>query len=71
MVGWGRDDKGNKMSSTPRVMEIPIVSTEECIQSHSEFVFLTSTSTLCAGAKDGKLCCILMIFILNELFLRL
>ncbi|XP_054281031.1 serine protease gd-like [Macrosteles quadrilineatus] len=54
VVGWGRDGKGNKMSPIPRVMEIPIVSTEECVQSHNEFVFLTSSSTLCAGAKDGR-----------------
>ncbi|KAG8277454.1 hypothetical protein J6590_041620 [Homalodisca vitripennis] len=53
VVGWGKDNLGNKMSPTPRLLEIPIVSTEECVGSHSEFFFLTSSTTLCAGAKDG------------------
>lgn len=44
------------MSATPRTLEIPIVSTEECVDSHSEFFYFTSPTTLCAGSKNGEYC---------------
>lgn len=66
VVGWGKDNVAGKMSPIPRIMQLPLVSTEECIRSHSQFYYLTSNTTLCAGAKNGKLCSWLLLVVKDK-----
>ncbi|KAG8236527.1 hypothetical protein J437_LFUL015801, partial [Ladona fulva] len=53
VVGWGRDEHGNKVSSIPRLASIPIVSQEECLRSGQSYAYLTSNRTFCAGFRNG------------------
>nr|CAD7424928.1 unnamed protein product [Timema monikensis] len=53
VVGWGRDENGNKVTPKPRMAQIPIVTQEECLRSKNDFVFLTSNRTFCAGSRNG------------------
>lgn len=49
VVGWGKDEFGNLVSSEPRVVEFPIVSEEDCLWSNAAFREITSNRTFCAG----------------------
>lgn len=54
--GWGgvrSEDIG-----TPRVLTLPIVSTESCRASNQVYHFVTSDMTLCAGYRNGTNPCI-------------
>jgi Trypsin len=53
VVGWGRDDSGEG-AMTPKSIEMPVVSTEECLISDISFLKITSNRTLCVGEKNGK-----------------
>ncbi|XP_063218551.1 serine protease gd-like isoform X2 [Bacillus rossius redtenbacheri] len=54
VVGWGRDEKGNQVTATPRMVRIPVVSQEDCLRSQPDFVLFTSSRTLCAGFRNGS-----------------
>lgn len=49
VVGWGRDENGQLVTTEPRLVNMPIVSTETCRSSNPEFLTYTSETTLCAG----------------------
>lgn len=53
VFGWGMDGLGNKVTATPKLANMPIVSQEECLRSKIDFVFLTSNRTFCAGLRNG------------------
>ncbi|XP_059616531.1 uncharacterized protein LOC132261647 [Phlebotomus argentipes] len=53
VVGWGRDEKGNLVTYLPKRTQIPLVSTQECINSRDDFATLTSARTICGGWRDG------------------
>lgn len=54
VVGWGFDETGVATEELTLV-EMPIVDTETCIRSYSEFfVKFTSEYTYCAGYRDGR-----------------
>jgi secreted trypsin-like serine protease len=54
VAGWGRDESG-KSAGTPSVIEMPVVSSLECLtEDPLTFLKLTSNRTLCVGEKDGK-----------------
>lgn len=53
VVGWGFDETGVATEELSLV-EMPVVDTETCIRSYSEFfVRFTSEYTYCAGYRDG------------------
>ncbi|KAL0818500.1 hypothetical protein ABMA28_008955 [Loxostege sticticalis] len=53
VVGWGFDDTGVATEELSLV-EMPVVKTETCIRSYSEFfVRFTSEYTYCAGYRNG------------------
>lgn len=52
VVGWGKDES-NKISKSPKLAVLPIVSQEECLRSKQDFYYLTFNTTLCAGARNG------------------
>ncbi|CAB3365307.1 Hypothetical predicted protein [Cloeon dipterum] len=54
VIGWGRDENGNQVSSEPKLVSLPIVSQEECLRSHRNFYYITSNTTFCAGKRDGS-----------------
>ncbi|KAK6621260.1 hypothetical protein RUM43_011566 [Polyplax serrata] len=53
VFGWGTNGLGTKVTSTPKLAVMPIVSQEECLRSNMEFLFLTTNRTLCAGFRNG------------------
>lgn len=53
VVGWGSDGRGQRVTRTPRSINIPIVSTAQCLESATIFAEITSNRTFCAGRKDG------------------
>lgn len=53
VVGWGRDEKGNLVTYLPKRTQVPLVSTQECINSREDFSTLTSSRTICGGWRDG------------------
>ncbi|XP_067015807.2 serine protease gd isoform X2 [Anabrus simplex] len=53
VVGWGRDELGSKTTDEPRLVEMPIVSQEECLHSRMDFYSITSNRTLCAGFRNN------------------
>lgn len=58
VVGWGFDETGVATEELSLV-EMPVVDTETCIRSYSEFfVRFTSEYTYCAGYRDGSRFCI-------------
>lgn len=57
VVGWGFDDTGVATEELTYV-EMPVVDTETCIRSYSEFfVKFTSEYSYCAGYRDGTSVC--------------
>ncbi|KAK7861955.1 hypothetical protein R5R35_006324 [Gryllus longicercus] len=54
VIGWGRSELGEAPTDEPQLVELPVVSQEECRRSDPRFRFLTSQRTLCAGAKDDS-----------------
>ncbi|CAH0713519.1 unnamed protein product, partial [Brenthis ino] len=57
VVGWGFDETGVPNEELALV-EMPVVDTETCIRSFSEFfVRFTSEYTYCAGYRDGTSVC--------------
>ncbi|KAL3272127.1 hypothetical protein HHI36_022610 [Cryptolaemus montrouzieri] len=53
VVGWGKDENGRKVSSEPKLVELPIVSQEQCLRSNYSYSDITSERTFCAGKRDG------------------
>ncbi|CAH2233403.1 jg27231 [Pararge aegeria aegeria] len=53
VAGWGANEMGPGGKGEPRMVEMPIVSTETCRSSKAEFHKLTSSRTLCAGDHSG------------------
>ncbi|XP_055695483.1 serine protease gd-like [Lutzomyia longipalpis] len=53
VVGWGRDEKGNLVTYLPKRTQVPLVSSQECINSRDDFAVLTSARTICGGWRDG------------------
>ncbi|XP_043787267.1 serine protease gd-like isoform X1 [Apis laboriosa] len=54
VVGWGRDEHGNRHLQEPRQIKAPIVRQEDCHWSNSDFVLFTSNRTFCAGLRNGS-----------------
>jgi secreted trypsin-like serine protease len=58
IVGYGyTSHESPKISATPRELEIPIVSNEECFLEKPGLVELSSKRTFCAGSADGRGAC--------------
>ncbi|KAF4530806.1 hypothetical protein B566_EDAN017105, partial [Ephemera danica] len=53
VVGWGKDEQGNRVTDIPKMVNMPLVSQEECLRSHRNYYYLTSDNTYCAGGRDG------------------
>jgi secreted trypsin-like serine protease len=53
VVGWGRDDSGEG-AMTPTSIEIPVVSTTDCLLSDISYQRITSNRTLCVGERNGN-----------------
>jgi hypothetical protein len=53
VVGWGEDETGS-IRSEPQKVTMPIVSQEQCLLSKTDFAFVTSNRTFCAGSQNGK-----------------
>ncbi|KAK1124532.1 hypothetical protein K0M31_006880 [Melipona bicolor] len=54
VVGWGRDEAGNRYVQEPRQTKSPIVAQEVCLWSNRNFVAFTSNRTFCAGERNGS-----------------
>ncbi|KAJ0173206.1 hypothetical protein K1T71_011382 [Dendrolimus kikuchii] len=52
IAGWGRNERHEGGIGKPLKAKLPIVSTEECRNSHKKFLKITSDVTICAGGKD-------------------
>ncbi|XP_049838274.1 serine protease gd-like isoform X2 [Schistocerca gregaria] len=52
VVGWGRDELGNKVTDLPHKANVPIVSREDCINSRKDFIFLANERTFCGGFRN-------------------
>ncbi|XP_055853321.1 serine proteinase stubble-like [Episyrphus balteatus] len=76
VVGWGRDENNNSITTSPKLVNATIASEISCLNSSSTFFDLTSNRTLCAGNRDGSGPCNgdsgsgLMIYIRNKWMLR-
>ncbi|XP_069357189.1 serine protease gd-like [Maniola hyperantus] len=58
VAGWGANEMGTGGKGEPRMVRMPIVSTETCRSSKPEFHKLTSSKTLCAGDQSGAVPCL-------------
>ncbi|XP_068623667.1 serine protease gd-like isoform X2 [Battus philenor] len=54
VTGWGDNEAGKGGHGDPRMIRMPIVSTQDCRASKSDFHKLTTDKTLCAGNRDGS-----------------
>ncbi|KAG7303352.1 hypothetical protein JYU34_011842 [Plutella xylostella] len=54
VTGWGKSETGAAGQGTPKKVDLPIVSTDDCRNSHAGFAELTSETTLCAGYRNGS-----------------
>lgn len=54
IVGWGRDEKGQKSTNDPLRTDVPIVSQFDCLRNKTEFVAITSERTFCAGFRNNS-----------------
>lgn len=54
VVGWGRDELGNKSTNEPHRADVPIVSQLDCLRNRTEFVTITSDRTFCAGFRNNS-----------------
>ncbi|XP_047098090.1 serine protease gd-like [Schistocerca piceifrons] len=52
VVGWGRDEHGNRVTDFPRKTNVPVVSREDCINSRKDFALITSERTFCGGFRN-------------------
>ncbi|CAH2052398.1 unnamed protein product, partial [Iphiclides podalirius] len=53
VTGWGDNEFGRGGHGDPRMIRMPIVSTDDCRASTPDLYKLTSDRTLCAGNRDG------------------
>ncbi|XP_032527396.1 serine protease gd-like isoform X1 [Danaus plexippus] len=53
VAGWGANEQGSGGKGIPRMVTMPVVSTEDCKASKPDFHRLTSSRTLCAGDRTG------------------
>jgi Trypsin len=53
VAGWGRDSS-NQGTSVPNVVEMPVVSTLDCVYDDISYLKITSNRTMCVGEKNGK-----------------
>lgn len=54
VVGWGKDHSKGRLRMEPRSIQLPIASQEDCLRSRKDFMYITSSRTLCAGLRNGK-----------------
>ncbi|GJQ78129.1 hypothetical protein Trydic_g2466 [Trypoxylus dichotomus] len=54
VAGWGKDENGVTLSPEPKQVTLPIVTQLQCIESHDDFVDITSDRTFCAGYRNGS-----------------
>jgi hypothetical protein len=54
MIGWGLKENG-EVSSEPHSVGMPVVTTNECRETHLRSENLTTDRTFCAGKHEGKL----------------
>lgn len=58
VVGYGKSENEAKIhENTPKVIEVPIHSQENCFLSDANLVRLSSKRTFCGGAGNGKGVC--------------
>lgn len=54
VTGWGQDeDPTKKFKNEPKAIKVRIQSNDECLPGESELAGISSTTTFCAGLKDG------------------
>lgn len=53
VIGWGQTEDTTS-SALPRMLSVPIVSSDTCKNSNQQFQQFTSNKTLCAGSKDER-----------------
>ncbi|XP_077298829.1 serine protease gd-like isoform X2 [Arctopsyche grandis] len=53
VVGWGKDENGNSVTPEPKKATARVASTEECQRNDPRIIPFTSSTTMCAGNKDG------------------
>ncbi|XP_073999649.1 serine protease gd-like isoform X2 [Rhodnius prolixus] len=53
VVGWGKDHSKGRLRMEPRSIQLPIASQEDCLRSRKDFMYITSSRTLCAGLRNG------------------
>lgn len=56
IAGWGQSEEA-QLHVAPKKLEIPIVSTRECVNAAYGYHFILSSRTFCAGSKDGRIHC--------------
>ncbi|XP_057658801.1 chymotrypsin-like protease CTRL-1 isoform X1 [Diorhabda carinulata] len=57
-VGWGRNDQGHSTTELLMQVNMPIISTEECINSYHEiYSQYTNENNFCAGYGNGSSVC--------------
>ncbi|KAK5638710.1 hypothetical protein RI129_013005 [Pyrocoelia pectoralis] len=54
VIGWGKDEHGQLVTSSPRQVMFPVVSEEECLRSNKAFSEITSNRTFCAGYRNNS-----------------
>ncbi|XP_065341165.1 serine protease gd-like isoform X1 [Cloeon dipterum] len=54
VVGWGKDEYGNVISKTPKQVDMPIVTNEQCLRANPDYIQITSETTFCAGNRDDS-----------------
>ncbi|KRT85154.1 Trypsin [Oryctes borbonicus] len=54
VAGWGKDENGVTLSPEPKQVSLPIVTQLQCLESHDDFVDITSDRTFCAGFRNGS-----------------
>ncbi|KAB0791003.1 hypothetical protein PPYR_02803 [Photinus pyralis] len=54
VVGWGKDEHGQLVTSSPRQVIFPVVSEEDCLRSNNAFREITSNRTFCAGFRNNS-----------------
>lgn len=58
VVGWGEgENKTRTFENIPRMIEVPIVSNENCWFEDHELIQISSLNTFCAGLKNGAGIC--------------
>lgn len=54
VIGWGRDNPDNILSDSPKLIELPVISYEECAERSNGLRNAVSNRTFCAGTLNGN-----------------